>query len=153
MVLYNIIVAHDNNNGIGKNNSIPWYLSEDLQRFAKLTKGNGNNAIIMGKNTWLSLPNKPLKDRDNLILSNKLNIEKNTPKNTYIKSYNNIKELEAYCESQKYDEIWIIGGSQIYKTFINYNKQSYVNLIMTVQVINYKTQQIISSKRFIKKRK
>ena len=30
MVLYNIIVAHDNNNGIGKNNSIPWYLSEDF---------------------------------------------------------------------------------------------------------------------------
>ena len=133
MVLYNIIVAHDNNNGIGKNNSIPWYLSEDLQRFAKLTKGNGNNAIIMGKNTWLSLPNKPLKDRDNLILSNKLNIEKNTPKNTYIKSYNNIKELEAYCESQKYDEIWIIGGSQIYKTFINDNK---INLIYVTVIDN-----------------
>ena len=43
--------------------------------------------------------------------------------------------------------------NEMKQTFINYNKQSYVNLIMTVQVINYKTQQIISSKRFIKKRK
>ena len=55
-MLFNIIVAMCNNNGIGKNNSLPWHYKEELIHFSKMTKGNGNNAIIMGKNTWNSLP-------------------------------------------------------------------------------------------------
>ena len=56
--LYNIIVAYDLNQGIGKNNRLPWHFSEDLKRFSKLTRGEGKNAIIMGKNTWESIPKK-----------------------------------------------------------------------------------------------
>ena len=56
---FNIIVAKCNNNGIGINNTLPWNIPGDLKRFSKLTTGSGNNAIIMGKNTWLSLPKKP----------------------------------------------------------------------------------------------
>ena len=104
-----ISVAYDSKNGIGKNNSIPWYLPEDLKYFSKLTKGNGNNAIIMGKNTWLSLPKKPLKGRDNLILSTTLEINENLPKN----------DLIEFCSLQKYEEVWIIGGSEIYNLFLN----------------------------------
>ena len=59
-MLFNIIVAMCNNNGNGKNNSLPWHYKEELIHFSKMTKGNGNNAIIMGKNTWNSLPKKPL---------------------------------------------------------------------------------------------
>ena len=65
-------MAFDINRGIGKNNNLPWKISDDLKRFSKLTKGNNNNAIIMGRNTWDSLPNKPLSQRDNLILSTTL---------------------------------------------------------------------------------
>ena len=45
---FNIIVAVDNKNGIGYNNTIPWYEPDDLKHFSKTTKGNLNNAIIMG---------------------------------------------------------------------------------------------------------
>ena len=41
------------NRGIGLNNKLPWHFSEDLRYFSKVTKGSGNNAIIMGKNTEL----------------------------------------------------------------------------------------------------
>ena len=54
-MLINGIVAMDKNKGIGINNQLPWKLKEDLQRFQKFTTGKGNNAIIMGKNTWNSI--------------------------------------------------------------------------------------------------
>ena len=69
---YNIIVAICENNGIGYNNSLPWNIKEDLKIFSKLTKGNNNNAIIMGRNTFESLPNNFLPKRDNLILSSSI---------------------------------------------------------------------------------
>ena len=129
--MYNLIVAFDSKRGIGRENQLPWYFPEDLKYFSKLTRGNKNNAIIMGKNTWQSLPNKPLKGRDNLILSTQLNIEENTPKNNYTKSFNSIDKLEEFCKSQRYDEIWIIGGAKIYNLFLNTNKISniYATLI------------------------
>ena len=118
---FNMIVAMDLERGIGKDNKLPWYFPNDLKRFSKLTKGSGNNAIIMGSNTWISLPRKPLLKRDNLILSTKLHIDENSPKNDYIKSFNNIEQLMAFCKIQQYDTVWIIGGQQIYNLFIDSN--------------------------------
>ncbi len=114
-----ISVAYDSKNGIGKNNSIPWYLPEDLKYFSKLTKGNGNNAIIMGKNTWLSLPKKPLKGRDNLILSRSVEINENLPKNDLIKTFKDFNNLMEFIKEQNYDAVWVIGGSEIYNLFLN----------------------------------
>ena len=54
-----LIVANCRNGGIGKNNMLPWNLKPDLNRFKKLTVGEKNNAIIMGKNTWESIGSKP----------------------------------------------------------------------------------------------
>ena len=53
-----LIVALDNKNGIGKNNKLAWNHSCDLKYFSKLTKGNGNNCIIMGRNTFNILISK-----------------------------------------------------------------------------------------------
>ena len=128
---YNMIVAYDLQKGIGKNNKLPWNFPEDLKRFSKLTRGEGNNAIIMGKNTWESLPKKPLPKRDNLILSTTLCIEENSPKNTYIKTFSDINSLDKFCEEQQYETIWIIGGSKIYEQFLQHKKLKsiYVTLI------------------------
>jgi dihydrofolate reductase len=124
--VYNMIVAYDLNNGIGKDNMLPWHFPEDLRRFSKLTYGQGNNAIIMGKNTWESIPKKPLPKRDNLILSTTLNLEEGSPHNTYIKTFSNIDAINQFCEEQKYETVWIIGGSKIYEQYINYNKLNWV---------------------------
>jgi len=107
-----MIVAMDNKNGIGFENSIPWYYPEDLKYFSKVTKGAGNNAIVMGKNTWKSLPKHPLPGRDNLILSTSEYFEGDR-----YKTFSNIGDLEKYCD--KYDEVWVIGGADIYELFIH----------------------------------
>ena len=127
--MYNIIVAFDNNRGIGKNNTIPWHFSEDLKYFSKITKGtnNDNNAIIMGKNTWNSLT-RPLLGRDNLILSTTLDITKNSPKNNYIKTFRTLEELNLFCIAQKYTNVWIIGGGQLYHDFLNNNIDNIDNI-------------------------
>lgn len=125
----NIIVAYCKNKGIGMKNELPWKIKEDLAKFRKLTIGQGNNAVIMGKNTWQSLNLSYLKSRDNLILSTSLNIEKNI-ENNIIKSFKNYSELKNFLIEKKYDEIWIIGGEKIYDFFLNnYDAESIITKI------------------------
>ena len=113
----NIIVAVSKNYGIGKNNDLPWYFKSDLKHFANLTKNTKNNALIMGKNTWESLPIKPLQKRHNLILSTTLEVTDNY--NGYItKSFNNEEKLFEFIKNNSYENIWIIGGEKIYKLFL-----------------------------------
>ena len=117
----NGIVAMCNDNGIGINNVLPWKLPSDLKYFQYLTTGRGRNAIVMGKNTWLSVGF--LKNRDHFILSTTLKIDCNRGNNR-VKTFINIDELLIYIASpfsRNYDNIWIIGGSQIYKSFIHAN--------------------------------
>ena len=108
----NIIFAITNNRYfIGQNNQLPCNIPEDMKFFKSITIGNGNNAIIMGKNTFLSLPSK-------LPLSNRLNIIVST---TYINtlSYNNLivvpslKEAVNVANQRDCQEIFFIGGTQI----------------------------------------
>ena len=54
-MIINVIVAMDERRGIGKNNLLPWNIPSDLKYFSKLTKGSGNNAIIMGRKTHQSI--------------------------------------------------------------------------------------------------
>ena len=56
--MINIIAAISKNRVIGKNNLIPWHIPEDLKYFKKKTSGK-NSALIMGSNTWKSLPTYP----------------------------------------------------------------------------------------------
>lgn len=114
---YKLVVAMSINRGIGLNNKLPWNIKEDLKYFSKLTKGNGNNAIVMGKNTWYSLGSKPLPSRDNLILTSSNN---NINGENY-KFFNNINNLLEYCKNRVYNTVWIIGGSSIYQQFLNLN--------------------------------
>ena len=67
-MLYSIIIACCLNGGIGYDNRIPWNIKEEMKLFKRITTGdieyNGINAVIMGRNTWESLPNKPLQNRN-----------------------------------------------------------------------------------------
>ena len=113
----NIIVAFCKTRGIGINNNLPWKLKSDMLKFKQLTIGNGNNAVIMGKNTWESIPIKPLPKRHNLILSSSLDIQDNY--NGYItKTFNNEDNLMEFIKQNTYENIWIIGGEKIYKLFL-----------------------------------
>ena len=193
----------DNNRGIGLNNQLPWSFKEDLTYFKNLTKGAGNNAIIMGKNTYHSI-NKELPYRDNIILSSTLtqipesmflcksikdifylvqkkqssqsdakkdsalldmeykrtprsphdrmsmtwpaknpeitieNIDNDINNNTVFNniSYSQMRLQIPTCIStdSKYDEIWIIGGSTIYKQFLD--MPEYIDKIYITHIDN-----------------
>ena len=107
----NIIVAVCRNQGIGFKNTLPWKLKQELKYFKFLTKGNGNNAVVMGKNTCFSLP-KALPKRENFVLST-------TMKQTN-EDFNIIKNIDS-IKIKNYNDVWIIGGAQIYESMINNN--------------------------------
>jgi len=128
-MIVNIIVAYCKNNGIGKDNALLWNIKEDMAKFKNLTTGKHNNAIIMGRKTFESLKNVDgLANRDNLILSKSLTINKKNAKNC-IKTFETMKELEVFVKSKNYDEVWIIGGEEIYNLFLaNHNKNTIFNI-------------------------
>lgn len=101
----NIVVATCKKNGIGINNTLPWRIIGDTLFFKYLTIGNEKNAVVMGKNTFLSLP-KPLPHRDNLVLSKSLKIKKNIQVLDKIRS--------VHSQLFKYENVYLIGGEQVY---------------------------------------
>ena len=108
-----IIVAACKNFGIGFQNNLPWKLKSDLRKFKHLTIGNGNNAVIMGSNTWKSLPKQPLTNRFNCILSTSLEVD-----NDNSKVFNNVDTLIDFTKSNNFDDVWVIGGEKIYNLFL-----------------------------------
>lgn len=99
-----IICAIGKNNEIGKNNDLIWHLPGDLKFFKKQTL---NKTVVMGYNTYKSLPNK-LTNRKMIVLCDKEIDETITYPNEYL-MLQNINE----------EEIFIIGGASLYNKFIN----------------------------------
>ena len=120
----NLIVAYCRNRGIGFKNKLPWKLSSDLNRFKKLTVGDKNNAVVMGRNTWESLPSKfkPLPKRTNIILTTKADHTLNTINPNTPKYFPSLKSAEHYCSLAQIDKLWIIGGEMLYKEALQYDK-------------------------------
>lgn len=127
-----MIVACCVNNGIGFKSSIPWFIRNDLKYFSKTTKGDKNNAIIMGRKTWESLPKRPLPQRHNIILTRNIEIDKQLKKLTSenISCFQSSQQALEFCKKQCFDEVWIIGGTEIYKHFYQY----YTNYISKICV-------------------
>ena len=117
-MIINIAVAITGNGGIGLKGGLPWpHLKGDMALFSKRTIGAGNNVVLMGKNTWFSIPEtrRPLKNRTNIIIS-RYELE-TTSCHCHVFHY--ISDAITFCEASKYDEVWIIGGSRIYNDFLN----------------------------------
>lgn len=126
----NIIVAACKNRGIGINNTLPWKLKNEMKYFKEVTIGKGNNAVVMGKNTWLSLK-RPLPKRDNFVLSSTLHSE-DLPKN--VKLVKDIKMINELYKGNFYDNIWILGGENLYRSML-YNDN--INSIFYTQIYKY----------------
>ncbi len=109
---FSIIAAADEKRGIGINNRLPWDLKIDLKHFSDITIGHKNNAVIMGLNTWISLPEKykPLRNRLNIVLSKKK--YDNLPKGVY--NFQSLDEALEFLADTKVDEAFVIGGGMLY---------------------------------------
>lgn len=104
-----IIVAIASNGAIGKNNDLLWHIPGDLKRFKKLTTGHN---LLMGKNTWYSLPKRPLPDRKNIVLTD----DPCECIEGCISAYS-IEDAIQKCDKEQ--EIFVIGGGMIYKQFMS----------------------------------
>lgn len=143
--MYNLICCTDNNDGIGFNNAIPWVCKDDMIYFKNKTI---NNIVIMGKNTWLSIKN-PLYKRFNIVISNDELIKASDKACNFectdiycdykIHVFSSIDECENYLNNHiKFKDWciykrWVIGGSQIYNSYLKTNKviNVYINKLKT----------------------
>ncbi len=103
-----IIVAIAENLAIGKDNLLLWHLSEDLKRFKKLTTGHN---LIMGRNTFLSLPNGALPNRRHIVISDQ---EGETFDGCEMAG--SIEEALQLAGDK--DECFVIGGGMVYRQFL-----------------------------------
>jgi dihydrofolate reductase len=115
----NTIVSVDTNWGIGRNNDLLFHVTEDMQYFKSMTIGK---IVIMGENTFYSLPNqKPLKDRINIVLSDKKDLQIDD-----VTVCNSLDELLKYIEIFNTNDIFIVGGQAIYELMLPYCSVAYV---------------------------
>lgn len=115
-----IIAAVAENNTIGNNNALIWHLKEDMKYFKEKTTGHH---IIMGRKTFESISGgKPLPNRTSIIITHDKNYERDG-----IIVCHSLEEAIEKCQNE--DEVFIIGGGQVYKEAINICDNLYITKI------------------------
>jgi dihydrofolate reductase len=113
--LISLIVAMAQNGVIGRDNSLPWRLPEDLKRFRAFTLGK---PILMGRKTFESL-GRPLPERTNLVLTRDRNWS--APGVIVVHSVE-----EALLQAASSDELVVIGGAEIYRLVLPVARRIYL---------------------------
>lgn len=114
-----IIVAIAEDNGIGNKNELLTHISEDLKRFKKITAGH---TVVMGRNTWFSLPKRPLPKRQNIVITNNANETFEGATTVY-----SIDEAIEKCPEN--EESFIMGGAMVYQQFFEKADKLYITQI------------------------
>jgi dihydrofolate reductase len=116
-MITSIVVAISENNAIGKNNQLLWYLPADLKHFKNITTGH---TVIMGRKTYDSM-GKPLPNRRNIII---------TRQDITIEGCEVVKSIaDALALGAGEKEIFILGGAEIYKQSINLTDRIYLTIV------------------------
>ncbi|XP_060527057.1 dihydrofolate reductase [Cylas formicarius] len=117
-----LIAAACENLGIGKDGDLPWRLKKEMSYFSKMTSStkekHKKNIVIMGRRTWDCIPlkYKPLSNRINFVLSrSNPDLKQFTDTYAFSSLDKALEELECDRFSDKYEEVWVIGGSSIYR--------------------------------------
>lgn len=109
--------------GLGKGGELLWRLPDDMKRFKALTTGH---VVIMGRKTWESIPEKfrPLPDRTNIVITRDTTYEAlgATVNHTLAEALEKAREVE-------HEEIFIIGGAQVYTESIPEADRLYLTLV------------------------
>lgn len=114
--MISIIAAIGKNNELGKKNQLLWSLPADLKHFKEITSGH---PIIMGSKTFASI-GRPLPNRRNIVVTRDLNF-----KNENVEVVYSIDEALKLFENSN-DEVFVIGGGEIYKQMINNADKLYI---------------------------
>lgn len=100
--MLSLIVARSKEGAIGRDGDIPWHAPEDLGFFKRETLGG---AVIMGRRTWESLPFRPLKNRDNIVVSSTMSGDFVRP---------TLEAALSHARALGHQRIYAIGGASIY---------------------------------------
>ncbi len=114
-----MIVAIDENNGIGKGGDQLAYISADLKRFKNLTTGY---TILMGRKTFEALPKGALPNRRNVVITRQADYE--APGADVVSS---LEEALALCRND--EKVFVIGGGEVYKAFLPQTDELYLTII------------------------
>ncbi len=116
-MIISIVVAISENNAIGKNNQLLWYLPADLKHFKNITTGH---TVIMGRKTYDSV-GKPLPNRRNIII---------TRQDITITGCEVVESIEdALALSADEKEVFIVGGAEIYRQSIHLTDRIYLTIV------------------------
>ncbi len=119
VLMLSLIVAIAENNAIGKNNQLLWHLPGDLKYFKQVTRGH---PVIMGRNTWFSLPRRPLPDRRNIVITDR-------PDETLelCETVHSVNQAIALCDPA--EETFIIGGASVYRQLLHFADRLYITRV------------------------
>lgn len=130
-----IIVASSLEYGIGFENKLCWNIPEELKYFRQITLScltkDTKNCVIMGRNTWYSIPNAPLKNRINIIISsnNYDKIKEETCEMPDVHVFKTLDDALIYVDSDaNIESCFIIGGAQLYNICL----EKYINGIKSI---------------------
>ncbi len=118
-MILSMIVAVDQQNGIGKGDDQLAYISADLKRFKALTTGH---TILMGRKTFEALPKGALPNRRNVVITRQSDYEARGADVVH-----SLDEALRGCEDD--DKVFVIGGGEIYKTFLADTNELFLTLI------------------------
>jgi dihydrofolate reductase len=122
-MIVSLIAALSKNRVIGKNNDLPWRLPDDMKFFMETTKGH---CVIMGRKNYESIPLKfrPLPERTNIVV---------TRQKDFIAEgcqvVHSLEEALASINEKSEEEIFVIGGAEIYKLALPYAHKLYLTEI------------------------
>lgn len=117
--MISFILAMDEHRVIGKDNQLPWYLPEDLKFFKRVTMGH---PIAMGRKTHDSI-GRILPGRENIIITRQPNFQSDG-----CTVFHSVEEFVNYCRNQD-DEIFVIGGAEIFKESFPFADRLYITMI------------------------
>jgi dihydrofolate reductase len=121
---FSLIVAMTPDQVIGLNNTLPWHLPSDMASFKRITMGH---PVIMGRKNWESIPEKfrPLQGRTNIVITHQADYMANGAMV--------VSSIEDACTAASHapgtDEIFVIGGAEIYQQFIERVQKAYVTIV------------------------
>ncbi|MDB5085292.1 MAG: dihydrofolate reductase [Bacilli bacterium] len=115
--MISLIVAMAENRTIGLNGQIPWRIPGEQAYFKRVTMGH---SIVMGRKTYESI-GKPLPGRTNYILTRDRQFSAD--------GCHVVHEIETILELSKTDEVFVIGGAEVYNFFFPYADKVYLTLV------------------------
>ncbi len=118
-----LIAALSRNRIIGKNNDLPWHLPDDMKFFMETTK---DHCVIMGRKNYESLPLKfrPLPERTNIVVTRQRNFVAEG-----CQVVHSLEDALASANQKSDEEIFVIGGAEIYKLALPYAHKLYLTEI------------------------